>query len=334
MAKAYDISHWFYKNWIGTGGTREKQFVENPDDGKVFFFKESIDRYPSEFWSEVISSKVGQILGFHVLDYNVGIKGVTLGCLCESMIDQTSEELEHGVNLLKESVLGFKLSDRPKIGFNDVETSLNNYNGFIEKFIEILIFDAIIGNQDRHSENWAIIRSLDVDYLESNLKIGSQKMYRLYKLAKFELKNMPFKKFFMKYMNKAALVDTKFAPIYDSGSSLGRDIHESKIETYLSDKKLLDKYIQNGKSEIRWTSKEDKINHFEIIRKVKDKYPEKVTETIKKVMGLYDREKVKTIVNHIDENIPDFIQQTNLSLHRKQLIVEFFDFRIKKLEKL
>jgi hypothetical protein len=56
-------------------------------------------------------------LGFNVLDYNIGIVGVTLGCISESMIDQSTQELEHGINLLKESVSDFKLTDRPKIGF-------------------------------------------------------------------------------------------------------------------------------------------------------------------------------------------------------------------------
>ena len=70
MVKTYDISDWIYKNWIGTGGTRDKVFIENPENGKVYFFKESIERYPSEFWAEIISSKIGQHLGFNVLDYN------------------------------------------------------------------------------------------------------------------------------------------------------------------------------------------------------------------------------------------------------------------------
>ena len=40
MAKVYNITDWMAKNWIATGGTREKVFVENPEDGKLYFFKE------------------------------------------------------------------------------------------------------------------------------------------------------------------------------------------------------------------------------------------------------------------------------------------------------
>ena len=62
MIKLLNITNWNIKRWIGTGGTRAKCFVENPEDNKEYFFKESIERYPSEFWSEIISSKVGKYL--------------------------------------------------------------------------------------------------------------------------------------------------------------------------------------------------------------------------------------------------------------------------------
>lgn len=334
MAEIYNISDWNYKNWIGTGGTRDKNFVENPADGKVYFFKESIERYPSEFWSEIISSKIGKHLGFDVLDYNTGIVGVTLGCICESMIDQTSEELEHGINLLKEKIPNFKLTDRPKIGFDQVELSLENYNGFINKFIEMLVFDAIIGNQDRHSENWAIIRSLDVESIDINKKKLIQRILNMYRKYDLRLDSMPFKRFFMKYMNKAELVNTRFAPIYDSGSSLGRDIDETRIDEYLSTDSKIRKYIDKGKSEIRWTEKEDKINHFEIIEKVKQKHHQKVIDTINNVLKIYKKEDIKNIINNIDNKASENIKETKLSLQRKELIIKFIDLRIERLKEI
>ncbi|MES2781096.1 MAG: hypothetical protein V4651_14480, partial [Bacteroidota bacterium] len=92
----FDISNWSIKEWIQTIGTRDKFFVENPADGKQYYFKESIQKYPSEFWSEIIASKFGRMLGFDLLDYNIAISHNLVGCICESMIDQTHEELEHG----------------------------------------------------------------------------------------------------------------------------------------------------------------------------------------------------------------------------------------------
>jgi hypothetical protein len=135
-------------------------------------------------------------------------------------------------------------------------------------------------------------------------------------------------------MNKAELVDIKFAPIYDSGSSLGRDIHETKIQTFLDNDSKIKKYINKGKSEIRWISSDEKINHFEIIKKVQNKYPQKVAETIHKVLKKYKKEDIERIISQIDDSVPKNIEETELSLQRKKLIVKFVDFRIERLKEV
>lgn len=334
MAEIYNITDWNIKLWVSTGGTREKCFVENPETEKMYFFKESIARYSSEFWSEIIASKIGFHLGFNLLDYNIGIIQSTVGCLCESMIDQTTQEMEHGINLIKENVSGFELSDRPTITFKDVETSFKNYKGFIGEFIDILIFDAIIGNQDRHSENWAIIRSLDITHERYNKKKITIKLYELYKQSGLKLKKIPFKKFFLKYMNRDELVDIKFAPIYDSGSSLAREISEDKIHQYINDDSKVEKYINKGISEIKWEINNKKINHFELLTRIKQRYPVRVNKTITRVLSKYDENSIKNIINQIDKKIPLEFKESKLSLPRKELILKFIGFRIQKLKNI
>lgn len=334
MVDIFDISEWSIKRWIQTGGTREKCFVENPTDGKVYFFKESISRYPSEFWSEIISSKVGKYLGFNLLDYNIGIFHDTVGCICESMINQTTEELDHGVNLIKNSVEGFKITDRPSILFSDVEKSFQNYNNFINDFIEILIFDAIIGNQDRHSENWAVIRSLDVSNEKYNRKKLVFKLYDTYKRLGLSFNKIPFRTFFLNYMNKAELINIRFSPIYDSGSSLGREIPEEKIIEFLIDENKISKYIQNGRSEIKWGKGIKKINHFEILEKVSIKYRVQVKNKIIDVLDKYNENAIVEIIQNIDKIVPFGFEETKLSLQRKELITKFISCRVDRLKKL
>ena len=135
-------------------------------------------------------------------------------------------------------------------------------------------------------------------------------------------------------MNKAELVDIKFSPIYDSGSSLGRDIHESKIQLFLDDDSKVQKYINKGLSEIRWNSSDKKINHFEILEKVKEQYPQYVSESIQKVIKKYKNVEIEAIIKHIDENLASDIEETELSLPRKELIIKFIDFRIQRLKQL
>ena len=65
----YDVTGWEKMLWdTPAKGTRPNRFVEKPETGELYFFKESKkDKtgektlYPSEIWSEIIASKVGQL---------------------------------------------------------------------------------------------------------------------------------------------------------------------------------------------------------------------------------------------------------------------------------
>jgi hypothetical protein len=327
-----DISDWNIKKWIQTTGTRDKYFVENPINEKVYFFKESIEKYPSEFWSEILASKIGKKLGFPLLDYNIGILGQTVGCICESMIDQKSEELEHGINLIKKAVPTFKITNRPLIIFNEVEQSFIPYSGFLRKFIEVLIFDSIIGNQDRHSENWAIIRSLDVENINFNKKRQIRWLYDLYKSSGIQLNNIPFKRFFMSMLQESQLINIKFSPIYDSGSSLGREIPEHNIHRFLNNDSEIEKYIKNGRSEVRWDG--SKINHFGLLAILKKNHESVISSIITRTLNLYNENEILSIINVIDEELPQEFNKSRLSLDRKKLIAKFIDFRIRELRRI
>ncbi len=330
MVNIINISDWGVKEWVQTTGSRDKFFVENPANEKVYFFKESIEKFPSEFWSEIIASKVGALLGFNILDYNVGIYKSTVGCICESMIDLKVEELEHGISLIKKTVPAFKVSERPVILFSDVEKSFLPYRNFINDFIGVLVFDSIIGNQDRHSENWAIIRTLDIENVQYNKSRFLKWVVRQYKASELDLRKIPFRKYVMQMFQESLLVNIKFSKIYDSGSSLGREIAETSISTYLNDDTLLKKYIKKGQSEVKWDG--TKINHFELLGKLKPKYGAAISTVIEKVLSNYDSAKIEAIITNIDNELPDIFQKSKLSLERKKLIRKFIQFRIEELK--
>ena len=62
---------------MSTGGTRDKAVVEDAD-GQLYFFKTSLKKkekdYTYEFWSEIIASEIGRLLGFDTLVYDVAAK--------------------------------------------------------------------------------------------------------------------------------------------------------------------------------------------------------------------------------------------------------------------
>jgi hypothetical protein len=332
MAEFIDISGWNVKEWVNTTGTREKCFIENPENAKLYFFKKSIDKYPSEFWSEIIASKFGKLLKLDIVDYNIAELDKTCGCICESMIDQETQELDHGINIIKSAIPKFVVTERPEISFNQIEKALSRYRDYIKKFIDVMIFDALIGNQDRHSENWAIIRSLDIE----NKEFSKQRLLKFlmvkYKQSGLKFRNIPFKNFILKHMDELSLVDYRFSPIYDSGSSLGREITEETIPNYLSNESKILKYIRKGKSDIRWEG--ERISHFDLLKNIKNKYNEYFKVSSTKILNSYNKVELKSIVNNIDRNLPQEFEESKLSLSRKEWIFTLIDKRTQTLLEL
>ncbi len=93
---------------------------------------------------------------------------------------------------------------------------------YMPDFIDVVVFDCIIGNQDRHQENWGFITPI-----ETKSKILSHDNTQV----------------------KDSWRGSKVAPIYDSGSSLGRERTEETIINMLRDPLQFEAYINRYKPE-------------------------------------------------------------------------------------
>ena len=101
-----DISSWHKNVHLNTGGTRSKYIALHPDTNEEYFFKGSKEtilgeiRYPTEFWSEIISSKIGKLLGFPMLDYNIAYDNKHkqgIGCISKSMILGSKNKIKNAL---------------------------------------------------------------------------------------------------------------------------------------------------------------------------------------------------------------------------------------------
>lgn len=167
MAKLFQIDDWNEQSWWNTGGTRDKKIYLNPDDGERYYFKQSYRvgkmDYKYEFWSEIIAYELGTLLGFDVLPYHIAKREGVIGCISKSMITD-QEELVEGGKYLQAFDQKFKPEDtgsRNRYDFKLIIDTLDFFdlNKFTSQIIDMIVFDALIGNSDRHQENWALITS-------------------------------------------------------------------------------------------------------------------------------------------------------------------------------
>jgi hypothetical protein len=265
------------------------------------------------------------------------------------MIENSENRLTEG----KMYLMGFNSNYNPNLRehqrlytFQFISESLIGFefDSFIHRLIEVIIFDSIIGNFDRHQENWGIITNYNqtikgIDkHLETKVKNFFTK--QKFRIAKWYLKLISKAQINMKRIPKSILAQQSsfapnvFAPIYDSGCCLGREIEEERLNKMLLDNNMLEAYVRKGESEIHWEGFERKKKHFELVNLVKEIHKDKVSEVIDRVVNKYKNEDIKAIIFNIDKNIPSNLSQYKLADNRKELMNKIINLRIEKLKEI
>lgn len=344
MADFFNISDWDEKPWYQTGGTRSKVIVENPDNHKDYYFKTSLKReqkdYKYEFWSEIIASEIGTFLGFNMLKYDIAYTGIEIGCISESMVTEGKNKLTEGISYLTGYDASYKPDDKKnskqQYTFQFIKETLNFYNlsRFLENIIQIIIFDSIIGNGDRHQENWGIIteysgiiKSFEDIAKKGKKNLGEKIVYSLISRMS-KMKNIGLDEV-VKDLQLIISVSGEFSPIYDSGSSLGREKEDDKIKQLLTDAVMMEAYIRRGDSEIHWEG--DKLNHFDLIQKINNEHADIVSKIVLQVKNKYTPEGVRSIVENIDEKLPKELDVYKVPKERKEFVIKLITLRIEKL---
>lgn len=322
------IDSWPKLSELNTTGTRDKCVFISPS-GQTFYFKTSIKQgkkdYPFEFWSEIAASMLGALLGLPVLRYHIASCNEKIGCISQNMIDLRSEELIQGVNLIIQLDPDFREDYKTNHHFYKIENALNSVglSEFRRIAVEMVLFDCIIGNTDRHSENWALIRNKVGDTYYSELK----KKNLFFRIKEYWKIHKDFNIKFHKVPKILAFIRHRFAPFYDNGSSLGRELSEDRISVLLSDDNAFEKFFCNGKSDI--IVDESKKSFLETIEYLLVHYPEECKHFISKHLSQYNKEHLISLINNMDANYPEQgFDYGRISNKRKQFIVKLIDSRI------
>ena len=341
MAEFYDITQWNEKPWYQTSGTRSKVIVENPANHAEYYFKTSLKRelkeYKYEYWSEIIASEVGSVLGFDMLKYDIAFNRGEMGCISKSMVTEGKNKLTEGISYLT----GFDTTYNPndkyfknQYTFQFICESLNYFqlDRYIEKIVEIIIFDSIIGNGDRHQENWGIITEYSevIKMLEEIAKKGIKGYLAKSIFALLGVTSKGKRGDATKLIKDLHLkMPGKFSQIYDSGSCLGRELDDDKLKQMLTDNSMLEAYVRRGVSEIHWEG--EKLNHFELINEINKIYPEAVKKIILRVKNKFNEPLIRKSVENIDLRLPKELEEHKLPSERKEFVIKLIALRVQKL---
>lgn len=231
-------------------GTKDKFWLEK--DGVRFLFKEARPD-TGEDWSEKLAGEIARLIGIKAAEVELSICDGKRGTLSRSFIDLSiGEDLIHGNEILAGQVLGYNPSK--KFGQSD-HTLENIYSAISKVFPEdsdksdilkqlasYMVLDALIGNVDRHHENWGLVGHPETD----------QQGERTY-----------------------------VAPTYDHASCLGRELLDKRIDRLLSDPGGVEKYISKGKGAVYISSEEKHgANPLRLVEFGNRKFPEFFNEAI------------------------------------------------------
>ncbi|WP_010597592.1 HipA domain-containing protein [Rickettsiella massiliensis] len=250
-------------------GTRVNRNLFSPEDlqGSSFLqknhyycFKQSIKRYPEEFWMEIFAYLLGKDIGIKVPPTFVAFNRLSgkCGALSEFFYKEGSEDFHKGGDYFNNHLEKF---DRKKGTQHNINTLFEIFDNLVknekledrnwkEYWSEVFLFDALIGNTDRHQDNWGIIE------------------------------------------NKESFKKT-IAPVFDNGTSMGREIYKKKFQTWKQQD--YDKYISKGFHHIRVDIESKNPGHYELLHEMMRKYNVKKT-----MLNLLNKVNIKNITKILE----------------------------------
>lgn len=287
-----EISQWHVADDFGKifpYGSKEKTLLISPQtstypfikNSHLYLFKKSKKIYPWEFWSEIIAYKIGHYMGVSVPPAFVAFNNQAneCGALIEWFYRKSEDPLEderfvHGGDYFKRIIPGYDHKGGFEHNFESIVVLikwLKDYLDFEDSILwwaKTLTFDAIIGNSDRHHDNWGVIWK---GVRTINPHLGQY-------LGQYD-----------------GNLSGRFCPAFDNGSSLIHEIWEDHLDIKFNELQQYEKYIKNGKHHLKYSRKDKKRNgHFELIVKLVNVFPfigEEILSAIE-----FDKDEIKSSV--------------------------------------
>jgi hypothetical protein len=170
-----DVSTWKRddENPIFPGGSQPKQLMICPDPpptpqligGRGYILKVPIPWKANQVWSELIASEFGRAIGVPVPRCFVSQADTgELGALVEFFYEYphkggSHQRFIHGSDILQRFIVNKKLGKPHSIRINLRVCRRYGVSDAVQWWAKTLAFDALIGNTDRHPDNWGLLVS-------------------------------------------------------------------------------------------------------------------------------------------------------------------------------
>ena len=261
----------YYQKGYYPEGSRDKAIYFSPANVEGlplrpkwrYLLKESRGWAPWQFWMEVMAYRIGQVMGVHVPPAYVGLRNeettgkATYGALIEWFYGEEDESWVEGARLIKPLIPEF--NDKTGSGHN-LKTILDhplfteeepnadaNRRDWIAYWAKVLTFDTVIGNVDRHPENWGII------------------------IPRKEPSGSSFK--------------AKLTPAFDNGTSMSYEQPEKNFGLFDKEQHVV-RYLTRSKKarhHMKWSLEDqDDMHFFDFMKRFVSTYP----ETREMIMGM------------------------------------------------
>lgn len=158
-----DFSCWEeYEGASEGSGRSEKIWLQNPETGQTGLFKLKKDIGTTDHVSECIAYEIAQLLGIPCAKFELGMYHGKEGSMSYNIIKNSNQILVEGIYFITliypeydpEQFIDIVTKHRYSVEM--VKRAIESFVS-IESFLKMLMFDYLIGNSDRHQNNWAII---------------------------------------------------------------------------------------------------------------------------------------------------------------------------------